>query len=199
MIAAFFRKLVPNRLGPAATGGIMPLWLMLTTPRKQLLRLLLGFTFGLLLTGERPLAAQDTCKLVMDAGIKVFDVPTHLYLTMNLDGKSETGESIYADGLIYTMSNGKWGAGISNKEMKEMAEKASRNNKATCHYLKDEVVNGEMAAEYSMHDASPASASDSKIWISKSKGLPLRSETQFEGDKTTVSMHYEYRGVRPPI
>lgn len=182
-----------------ATGGIMPIWLMLTTPRKQLLRTLLGFTFGLLLTGGRPLAAQDNCKLVMDAGIKVFDVPTHLYLTMNLNGKPETGEAIYAGGLIYTMYNRKWSAGTSNTEMKEMAEKTSRNNKATCHYLKDEPVNGEMAAAYSMHDASPTSASDSKIWISKSKGLPLRSETQFEGDKTSVSMHYEYRGVKPPL
>jgi hypothetical protein len=86
-----------------------------------------------------------------------------------------------------------------NKEMRENAGKNRQNNKTTCHYLKDEPVNGEIAAAYSMHDTSSTSASDSKIWISKSKGLPLRSDTQFEGDKNSVSIRYEYGNVKPPM
>ena len=177
----------------------MPRWVMQTTPRKQLLCTLLGFTFGLLLTGGSPLAAQDNCKLVLDAGIKVFDTPTHLYLTMNVNGKPETVESIYIGGLIYTKYNGKWSAGTPNKEMKEVAETHRQTNKTTCQYLKDEPVSGEMAAAYSVHDASPKSVSDSKIWISKSKGLPLRTDTQFEGDKNSISMRFEYSNVKPPM
>jgi hypothetical protein len=135
----------------------------------------------------------------MDAGIKVFDTPTHGFVTMEVNGKPETGESIYAGGLIYTKYNGKWSAGTPSKEMKDIAEKNRRTNKTTCSYLKDEPVNGEIAAVYSVHDVSPRSASDSKIWISKSKGLPLRSETHFEGDKNPVSMRYEYDNVKPPM
>jgi hypothetical protein len=172
---------------------------MQTTPRKQLLYTLLGFAFGLLLTGGRPLAAQDNCKLVIDAGIKVFDTPTHVYVTMDVNGKPQTVESIYVGGLIYTKYDGKWNAGTSNKEMKEISEKNRQNNKTTCHYLKDEPINGEMAAAYSMHDVSPKSVSDSKIWISKSKGLPLRTDIQFEGDKNSMSMRYEYDNVKPPM
>jgi hypothetical protein len=177
----------------------MPRWIMQTTPRKQLLGTLLGFTFGLLLAGGSPLAAQDDCKLVMDAGIKVFDTPAHVYLTMNLDGKPQNSESIYAGGLVYTKYNGKWDAGTPSKGMKEISEKNRQTNKTTCHYLKDELISGEMAAEYSMHSVSPRAVSDSKVWISKSKGLPLRTETQFDGDKNSISMRYEYGNIKPPM
>jgi hypothetical protein len=63
--------------------------------------------------------------------------------------------------------------------------------------LKDELVNGEMAAVYSVHEVSPKSTSDSKTWISKAKGLPLRSDTDMEGSH--ISTRYEYGNVKPPI
>jgi hypothetical protein len=47
----------------------------------------------------------------MEAAIKVFDTPAHVYVTMNLNGKPETGESIYVGALIYAKYNGKWSAG----------------------------------------------------------------------------------------
>ena len=56
------------------------------------------FAFGHILIGAGPLAAQDDCKLVLDAMTKVFDTPTHAYVTMNMSGKPQTGESIYAGG-----------------------------------------------------------------------------------------------------
>ena len=172
---------------------------MQTTRRKQLLYAILGFTFGHLLIGAKPLAAQDDCKLVLDAMTKFFDIPTHAYVTMNLSGKPQTGESIYVGGLVYAKYDGKWSAGTTTKEMKEITEKNRRNNKTTCRYLKDEPVNGEMAAVYSVHDVSPRSTSDSKAWISKAKGLPLRSDTDMEGGKSHISMRYEYSNVKPPM
>ena len=158
---------------------------------------MLGCTFGQLLIGAKPLAAQDDCKLVLDAMTKVFDTPTHAYVTMNLSGKPQTGESIYAGGLVYAKYNGKWSTGMTTKEMKELTEKNRRNNKTTCHYLNDEPVSGEMAAVYSVHDVSPKSTSDSKAWISKAKGLPLRSDTDMEGSH--ISTRYEYGNVKPPL
>src|ERR1700681_2852884 len=115
---------------------------MQTTRRKQLLYAILGFTFGPLLIGAQPLAAQDDCKLVLDAMTKLFDTPTHAYITMNIGDKPQTGESIYAGGLVYAKYNGKWSAGTTTKEIKEITEKNRRNNKTTCRYLKDEPVNG---------------------------------------------------------
>lgn len=172
---------------------------MQTTLRKQLLYAMLGLTFGQLLIGAKPLAAQDDCKLVLDAMTKFFDTPTHAYVTMNLSGKPQTGESIYTGGLVYAKYDGKWSAGMTTKQMKELTEKNWRNNKTTCHYLKDEPVNGEMAAVYSVHEVSPRSTSDSKTWISKAKGLPLRSDTDMEGGKSHMSTRYEYGNVKPPM
>jgi hypothetical protein len=154
---------------------------------------------GHLLLGANPLKAQGDCKVILDAMTKLFDTPTHAYVTMNIGGKPQTGESIYAGGLIYAKYDGKWSAGTTTKEMKEIAEKTRQTNKTTCRYLKDEPVNGEMAAVYSVHDVSPRSTSDSTTWISKAKGLPLRSDIDMEGGKSHISTRYEYGDVKPPM
>jgi hypothetical protein len=110
---------------------------------------------------------------------------------MNIGGKPQTGESIYAGGLIYAKYDGKWSAGTTTKEMKEIAEKNRQNNKTTCRYLKDEPVNGEMAAVYSVHDVSPRSASDSTTWISgsiaESMGRIGGSSGEFPGEWVGVN------------
>jgi hypothetical protein len=178
--------------------GMCLLWFMQTTRWKHLLYSMLGFAFGLLLIGAKPLAAQDDCKLVLDAMTKLFDTPAHAYVTMNMSGKPQTGESIYAGGLVYAKYGGKWSAGTTTKEMKEIAEKNRRNNKLTCRYLKDEPVNGEMAAVYSVHEVAPRSTSDSQNWISKAKGLPLRSDIDLGGN-SHISTRYEYGNVKPPM
>ena len=153
----------------------------------------------IMMVGAGSLCAQDDCKLVLDATIKAFDAPVHAYVTMNISGKPETGESIYAGGVGYAKYNGKWSAGSRTQEIKAIAEKNRQTNKTTCHYLKDELVNGEMAAIYSVHEVSPKSTSDSKTWISKAKGLPLRSDMDMEGGKSRFSTRYEYGNVKPPM
>ena len=169
------------------------------TPRKRLLYIMVGCAFGHLLIGARPLSAQDDCKLVLDAMTKVLDTPTHAYVTMNITGQPQTGESIYAGGLIYAKYDGKWSAGGTTQEMKQIAEKNRQTNKTTCRHLNDEPVNGEMTAVYSVHDVSPRSTSDSKTWISKATGLPLRSDIDMNGGKSHISTRYEYGNVKPPM
>ena len=42
---------------------------------------------------------------------------------------------------------------------------------------------------------------DAQTWISKSKGLPLKTEEDIDtggGDKRHMSIRYEYSNVRPP-
>jgi hypothetical protein len=169
------------------------------TTRTRLFYIVFGFTLGQLLIGATPVAAQGDCQLVFDAGSKVLDTPAHLYITMNMGGTPQTGESIYVAGTMYTKFGDKWSVSpVSLQEMKAMAQKNRQTNKTTCRYLKDEPVNGEMAAVYSMHDESPKGTSDSQVWISKAKGLPLRSEVDL-GDKNHVSTRYEYGNVKPPM
>ena len=83
--------------------------------------------------------------------------------------------------------------------MKQIAEKNRQNNKTTCRYLNDEPVNGEMTAVYSVHDVSPRATTDSKTWISKAKGLPLRSDIDMNGGKSHISTRYEFDNVKAPI
>ena len=169
------------------------------TIRRRLLYIMVGCAFGHVLIGAAPLAAQDDCKLVLDAMTKVLDTPTHAYVTMEITGKPQTVESIYAGGLIYAKYDGKWSSGGTTQEMKQIAEKNRQTNKTTCHHLNDEPVNGEMTAVYSVHDVSPRSTSDSKTWISKSTGLPLRSDIDMNGGKSHISTRYEYGNVKPPM
>jgi hypothetical protein len=145
-----------------------------------------------------PLAAQDSCKLVMDATTRVFDTPTHAYVTMKMNGTNHDAESINTGGMVYIKSNGTWSPGTSSKEMKDLADKSRQNTKMTCRYLKDEPVDGQIAAVYTVHEVSPKSTSDSKTWISKAKGTLLRSDIDMDGGKTHVSTRYEYGNVKPP-
>jgi hypothetical protein len=167
------------------------------TTRKGLLYIMVGFTFGQLLLGAKPLAAQGDCRLVFDAASKAFDTPAHLYVTTNIGGTAQTAEMIYAASAIYVKFGGKWSLSTTMQEMKELEQKNRQNSKATCRYLHDESVNGEMAAVYSVHSESPKGKVDSKIWISKAKGLPLRQEDDV--DKVHNSMRYEYGNVKPPM
>jgi hypothetical protein len=164
-----------------------------------MLHTIVGLIFGYMLIAPMPLMGQDDCKVVLDAMTKAIDTPNHTYTTTNMSGVTQTVESISAGGIIYAKVNGKWSAGTTTKEMKAVTEKNRQTNKPTCRYLNDEQVNGEMAAVYSVHDGPPKATTDSKTWVSKAKGLPLRSETDLESGKNRISTRYEYGNVKPPI
>jgi hypothetical protein len=74
---------------------------------------------------------------------------------------------------------------------------------STCHYLRDEIVGGEAAQVYSMRTEVDGSINDHTIWISKSRGLYLRQESDIsvsgsESDKRHISTRYEYTNVHAP-
>jgi hypothetical protein len=170
------------------------------TTRDGLFDIVLFFALGHLLIGATPVAAQGDCRLVFEATSKVFDTPVHSYVTTSTGGTTQPGgEMIYLGGASYLKSGGKWSPGIvSIQEMKQLLQTNIHTNKTTCRYLKDEPVNGEMAGVYSVHEEAPRSTSDSQIWISKAKGLPLRSELDL-GPKMHISTRYEYGNVKAPM
>jgi hypothetical protein len=62
-------------------------------------------------------------------------------------------------------------------------------------------VNGEAAALYMAHSENDDVKSDAQTWISKSKGLPLRTEEDIDtggGDKRHMSIRYEYGNIQAP-
>ena len=170
-----------------------------------------GFTFGLLLTGPARLAAQDPCQPTYDAMSKVMSTPTHLYSTYSSmpsvpnSADRHTTEMIYIGGASYVKLGVKWTRSpMTTQQVMQKEEENRKASKTTCQYLRDEVVNGEAAAVYSTHSdrAEMGIKSDGQIWISKSKGLPLKDEIDIasDGSKNHHSSRYEYANVQaPPI
>jgi len=149
-------------------------------------------------------AADNGCKTVFDAMSKVLVTPTHIYNTETAafrKNKPMTNEGIYFGGAIYVLVGGKWrrspmdAAAIAKQEAENR-----RTGKYSCRYLRDEVVHGEAAAVYASHSENEGTKADATTWISKSRGLPLRTEEDF-GDQTSanhISIRYDYSGVHPP-
>ena len=183
----------------------------------RLLCIMLGLTFGLSLIGSTPLAAQSGCQPVDDAMNKVMTVPSHIYGAMtpilsngSTPRPSDTvhNETIYLGGSAYVKVGGKWSRSewTPQRIMKQEQENREKS-KSTCRYLRDESVNGEAANVYSLHSersdvGQMQVTSDGEVWISKSKGLPLRHEMDIDaghGTKDHHSTRYEYTNVQPPL
>jgi hypothetical protein len=149
------------------------------------------------------LAAQVACKPLLDAEMKAFENPLHMYTIAAVNGKTFMAESIFVGGNSYMRINGKWSpSGKTSDYTDLMQKKRPQSSNATCSYVKDEAVNGEIAAVYSMNDVlASGSKVASQIWISKSKGVPLRQEDDIETSrgKTHNSTRYEYSNVKPPM
>jgi hypothetical protein len=151
--------------------------------------------------------AQDNCKLVHDAIDKMSTVSSHAYETESNPARPGTGvtnhEVIRAGGTIYVMMNGKWKKSpMSSADMRAQEEENWKNAKnVSCKHLRDESVKDESAAVYSTHNENEDSKEDGQIWVSKSKGLPLREEQDTDlgsGDKHHMSIRYEYANVQAP-
>ncbi|HEY6764016.1 MAG TPA: hypothetical protein VI386_04540 [Candidatus Sulfotelmatobacter sp.] len=83
----------------------------------------------------------------------------------------------------------------------EMENRA--NSKATCQFLRNESVNGEPAAVYSMRRETESRKEDGQLWISKANGRALQEEIDVDNGgamgKSHLSARYEYSNVKPPM
>jgi hypothetical protein len=64
-------------------------------------------------------------------------------------------------------------------------------------------VSGEAAMVYSVHREYDEVKEDGQMWVSKSTGLPLRTEQDFDNKGNKVKEHrstrFEYSNIRPPV
>ena len=151
--------------------------------------------------------SQGDCKPVHDAIDKLSTVSNHAYeAESNLaqPGTAVTNhETITTGGTIYVLTNGKWKKSpMSSADMRAQEEENWKTAKnVSCKHLRDESVKGESAAVYSTHNENEDSKEDGRIWVSKSKDLPLREEQDVDlgsGDKHHISIRYEYANVQAP-
>ncbi len=88
------------------------------------------------------------------------------------------------------------------QQMVHQQQENIRNAKSfDCRYLRNEVVDGENAAVYSEDSVNDDIRSSGQIWISMSRGLPLKSEAQIDlggSEKEHMTTRYDYSNVQAP-
>ena len=164
------------------------------------------FSVAVLLTAALPAAAASGCDAVISATLKVLHVPAHLYMTETAGfqgGKTRNAETIYLNGATYVRVNGPWRkSAISPKDLSDAKEQGEQKA-GTCTMVRDEAVNGEPATLYKAHRQTPDDTVDTQIWISKSRGLPLRQINDIDvgggaTGKSHTEIRYEYKNVTAP-
>lgn len=151
--------------------------------------------------------AADGCQPVYNALTKIVTTPSHSYSTQTaplVNGQQRTVEEIYFQGKVYMLSNGKWMVSpVTPNDVLQQELENEKGGKSTCQLVRNESVNGEAAAVYSMRRETDTVNEDGLIWISKASGLALRQEVDMEnvgipGKRHLIGRH-EYSNVKAPI
>jgi hypothetical protein len=170
-------------------------------------RFLYRFLPALLLVGSSAFGADSACKLLGEANAKIYGIPTHMYQTetaVYTGGKPRSNELIYFNNKTYILVGGKWSVSpMTPQKMAENQKEAQQNEAGmTCSVVRDEVVGGEATTLYSAHKQVPEVTTDTQIWISKSKGVPVKLEVDMNvggtAGKSHRSIRYEYTNVQAP-
>ncbi len=168
----------------------------------------LSFFASLMMLGLAAPARADSCQPVFDALKKVVSTSSHTYTTHTASfvngGKPRESETIYVQGKIYIRANGKWmHSPATPEEVLEQAKENEERGKASCRFVRNELVGTESAAVYSMHREIEDSREDAQMWISRRTGLPLRDEQDLDAGgkagKEHRSTRFEYSNIRPPL
>ena len=177
--------------------------------RPTQLRLAICGVFAL--CGSSELLAQGSgCAAVFAAQNKLLKTPHHEYFvdSSSTDTRvrketSMTSESIVTANGLYTLYEGKWMVSRSSiAELQRMQAESNRTSKSTCSVVGSESINGEAATDYHVHSVTEGGVSDSHEWISKNRGLPLRTVTLLDVGgalgKSTIVQRYDYSNLALP-
>jgi hypothetical protein len=76
-------------------------------------------------------------------------------------------------------------------------DEARKNGASTCQQSADETLDGQAVAVYAVHLVSKDRVNDNRLWISKSSGLPLKTESHLQSG-TSVLQTLKYDNVQAP-
>lgn len=151
-------------------------------------------------------AADPACKPVFDAMTKMAATPNHQFMTETaaFNAGPRNSEVVTTAGATYVKVAEKWHTSPYNpqQQVKEMRE-ASRSASETCQHLRDETVAGEPAALYSTRDKQEGGDTvDSQIWVSKTRGLPVKQTIDIDVGgklgKSHTDVRIDYSNVQAP-
>jgi hypothetical protein len=147
---------------------------------------------------------DPVCKIVVDAMTKSSKTPVHSYSTMGsiMDGANPIEiESITIGDLAYVKSAGEWQVTKARPMVDEFMEQMTHERDAIkCEYERDEPFQGEAAAVYRVRLGGADGVIDSKLWISKARGLLIHTtiDIPVSGSVTHASVRYDYTNVKAP-
>ena len=151
-----------------------------------------------LLTVAAPAAAQvnsAACKVPVDAMTKVITIDHAT--SVDMSGKST--KTITAGGVNYVQQNGVWAKSDNSAQdsLKQVQQNFKNATVYTCKQLADDTVAGEAAGVYTVHEENAFTKGDSKVWVSKRTGLPLKSEEDLAG-VGHIAVVYSYTNIKAP-
>lgn len=148
--------------------------------------------------------AADSCQPVFDAITKIITTPSHSYSSGVIKGKPLNSETIYVQGKTYMSVKGNWILSpVTPNDVLQQEVENEKKGKSTCQFVRNESVNGEAAAVYSLRRETKSVKEDGQLWISEANGRALREEVDTdygpEVGKGHLSARYEYSNVKPPM
>ena len=162
------------------------------------------------LTAAPAFSADGGCTVPFDSAKKIVTTPAHGYSTLTSSDRPNqphVTEIIYTGGMngtIFVKSGGRWvRSPLTPAQYLKQEDENIRDAKTSCRYLRDESVNGEAAAVYSVHSDNGGIIGDGTVWISKARGLTLKEEMDMDtgggpSGKSHSSERFDYSNVRPP-
>jgi outer membrane lipoprotein-sorting protein len=144
-------------------------------------------------------ARADDCATVMTAIFAQAKLPYASSGVMAMPGQPPRSTEVVVTGAkMYVQVNGAWQSQpYSAQEVIDRATENAKKTKSTCQKIGAEAVNGEAATVYADHEETPRGVVDNRIWISDSRGLPLKIEVKL-GSGTTTTQTTRYDDIQPP-
>jgi hypothetical protein len=148
------------------------------------------------LAGPGQAHAAKPCDALYNAAIRSLQTPHHVYSTRTTrDGKSKTGEALYAGGAEYLRMGGQWRRSkMPQNETLEAAREKLKTHPDTCVAAGEATVDGQPVMTWTVHNGE--SETDSQVHI-LSSGL-LLGQTLTLPDGSVVKTRYDYANVQPP-
>jgi hypothetical protein len=166
----------------------------------------LPFLAVLALPLASPVAHADAaaCQPVIAAMARVAGIPSHQYMTRTLPGMgSKQSEVVITASAMWILVDGRWKSIPYDgqrqvAEMKRKYAEAVASGSVSCARAADEAAGGEPAAVYTLHQTTEAGTTDTRVWISTSRGLPMRQVIDIPELKARTDSRFDYANVQPP-